>query len=138
MIYKFRAYGHPNILAIHKTTLEFTKDKEVTLKGDCIVGVNSDFQLSRVKEFIRSLKNNKIKITIKAQGTENQETMEAEINHSFNSDNEVVIRKTGFLSGRTFAVNASKASFELNRSLISHLKKDGSKVMVIFGSLGKE
>ena len=46
MIYKFNAYGHPNILGTHKTTFEFTKDNELTLNGDCIVGVKADFELS--------------------------------------------------------------------------------------------
>ena len=60
MIYKFNAYGHPNILATHKTTLEFTKDKEVSLKGDCIVAVKADFDLIKIKEFIKDSKNNRI------------------------------------------------------------------------------
>jgi hypothetical protein len=33
------AQGHENILATHKTTLEFTKDKRLSKKGDCIVAV---------------------------------------------------------------------------------------------------
>ena len=45
MSYSFTAYGHKNILATHKTTIEFTKDKELSLKGNCIVGVRADFDL---------------------------------------------------------------------------------------------
>ena len=56
MQYKFKAYGHPNITAKHKTTLEFTKDKELSLRGDCIVGVKSDFELPLIKNFISQLK----------------------------------------------------------------------------------
>ena len=55
---KFRIYGHKNMLAIHKNTLEFTKDKELTKRGDCIVGVNSDFKIT--KEILNA---KKIKIT---------------------------------------------------------------------------
>lgn len=135
MIYKFHAYSHHNVLATHKTTLEFTKDKEITLKGDCIVGVSSDFELSKAKEFISSLNGNKIKIIIKTPDNEAQETIEAEVNSSFNSDNELIMRKTDFASERTFAVKANKAAFELNRSLINYLKKEGGKVIVIFKPL---
>ena len=64
MKYKFHAYGHPNILATHKTTLEFTKDSELSLKGDCIVGVKADFDLNEIKKFVKNLKSNQIKIII--------------------------------------------------------------------------
>ena len=40
------AQGHENILGTHKTTLEFTKDKHLTKKGDCIVAVAADKALA--------------------------------------------------------------------------------------------
>ncbi len=43
MKYTFTAQGHPNILATHKTTLEITKDTEVTGEGGCIIAVKADF-----------------------------------------------------------------------------------------------
>ena len=43
---KFSARGHENIRGVHKTTFEFTKEKELTLKGDCIIGVNADFDFN--------------------------------------------------------------------------------------------
>ena len=64
MQYKFHAYGHKNILGTHKATLEFTKDEEVSLKGDCIVGVNADFELKDLKEFIKGRESKKVSITI--------------------------------------------------------------------------
>ncbi|HUT17100.1 MAG TPA: DUF371 domain-containing protein, partial [Acidobacteriota bacterium] len=39
-------YGHKNIQATHKTTLEFTKDKHLSKKGDCIVAVAVDKALT--------------------------------------------------------------------------------------------
>jgi len=136
MEYKFIAYGHPNILATHKTTLEFTKDKEVSLKGDCIVGVNADFELSKIKQFIKNTKNNKISIAIQiiSKNKKHKKTKEkifAEINPNFNSDEELVIRKTDFLSDRTFAINADKAAFELDRGLIGFLTGKENKVRVV-------
>ncbi len=136
MIYKFNAYGHQNVLGTHKTTLEFTKEKEVSLKGDCIVGVNADFELSRLKEFIRkSIKNNnkKITITIKTilQNKQFQETILAEIDPNFEDAKELVIRKTNFVSERTFAIKADKAAFDLNRNLIRFLRGKKNRINVI-------
>ncbi len=35
-------YGHPNIRAMHEKTIELTKAKDITLRGDCIIGVNAN------------------------------------------------------------------------------------------------
>ena len=130
MIYKFNAYGHPNILGKHKTTLEFTKDEKVSLKGDCIIGVNADFDLIELKEFIKKSNNKKISITI-STADKIQEKINAELNYNFDSDKEFVIRKTDFASERTFAINANKAAFDLNRGLINFLKEKKSKISVV-------
>lgn len=128
MKYTFNAYGHQNIRATHKTTLEFTKDKEVSLKGDCIVGVKADFDLGKIKDFIKKAQNRKITITIEAPGKNIKETVNAELNPGFNSGREMVIRKTDFASERTFAVKADKAALELNRGFVGHMK--GEKITI--------
>ncbi len=134
MQYKFYAYGHPNIQAKHKTTLEFTKDNELSLKGDCIVGVKADFELLKLKQLIKRLKNNKITITI-STNKKIQEKIFAELNPDFNSNKEFVIRKADFVSERTFAIRANKAAFDLNRDLIDFLKGEGNKIDVIIENI---
>ena len=133
MIYKFHAYGHPNILGAHKTTLEFTKDREVSLKGDCIIGVNADFDLGKIRNFAENSINKKITITIKTTSKlkKLQETVFAELNPSFNDETEFVVRKTDFVSERTFATSSNKAAFELNRGLINYLKEKKNKIAII-------
>ena len=121
MMYSFNCYGHEHITAKHKTTLEFTKDKNLSLMGDCIVGVKSDISLKLLKNFIKSLKNNRIKILIRVNG--NEEEIDAEVNPIYNSNVEMVIRKSEFRDERTFAIKANKAAFDLNRKLIVCLKK---------------
>ena len=136
MKYIFYAYGHPNILGTHKTTLEFTKDKDLTLNGDCIVGINADFDLGKIKKLI-SLKSKKITITIKAINNKKlKETIKAQINASFDDSHELVIRKTDFLSERTLAIKANKAAFELNRELIYFLRCKDTKISVIIENKG--
>ena len=53
MIYAFSAYGHRNILATHKTTLEFTREKEV---GFAIGSINFVARLDLRKLFEASVK----------------------------------------------------------------------------------
>ena len=139
MAYKFKACGHKNITAKHKTTFEFTKDKSLTLRGDCIIGVSADFSLLSLKEFIKSLKNRKIKIIIEInninQGLDGEkiikEIINAEVNPGFNSDSEMVIRKSDFIDKRTFAVKANKSSIELGRNLISLLKDPKQEINIL-------
>ena len=132
MIYKFNAYGHPNILGTHKTTLEFTKDKEVSLKGDCIIGINTDFELDKLKEFIRKSNNKKISITISTTNNKKiQETIFAEINPKFDSDKEFVIRKTDFISERTFATRADKSAHDMDRDLIDFLREKRKRISIV-------
>lgn len=127
----FRAYGHPDILATHKTTLEFTKDKEVTREGNCIVGVNSDFSLNELKKITNNSK--KIKIIIKVDCLEEQ--INCEVNKNFNDDKEIVVRKGDFVSERTFGVKADKAAGDLDRKLVERLKNPEQKILVKFNNI---
>jgi len=131
MQYKFHACGHPNILGKHKTTLEFTKDSGLSLKGDCIVGVRADFDLNKLKNFIKKIKNNKIMITIETPDKKIKEVIEAELNPEFSDDKEIVIRKTDFVSERTLAIKSNKAAFELKKGLIGYLRHQNFKISVI-------
>jgi|SRR3989344_2149235 len=129
MPYKFSAHGHPNILATHKTTIEFTKDKELSKEGNCIVGVNSDFDLESLKKFINkkiSLGKKSIKIIIKINDI--KEEINAELNPDFDDDKEMVIRKSDFASKRTFAIRADKGAFDL--AICSNLKSKDDKIIV--------
>ena len=139
MVYSFNCDGHSNITARHKTTLEFTKDEELGLAGDCIVGVKADFSLQQLKKFIKKLNNNKITIIIETMNNINNnsnekivEKINAEVNPGFDSDKEMVIRKSDFIDGRTFAIRADKASIDINKRLIVYLKVCGKiKVDII-------
>ena len=134
MQYTFNAHGHPNILATHKTTLEFTRDSELSLKGDCIVGVRADFELNKIKKIINKSKNNKIKILIETENKKINGIIEAELNPNFNDNNEIVIRKTDFASERTLAYRSNKAAFALKMALIDFLKEKRNKITVILKS----
>lgn len=161
MMYSFNCCGHENITARHRTTFEFTKEADLSMKGDCIIGVCADFDLEGIKRFIEKLGSSKVTITIETiiTGYNNKycneeknnfkknisedetksnfadkkiiEKINAEVNPGFNSGKEMVIRKTGFISERTFAVNADKAAFELNRDLAGFLKEKENRIRVI-------
>lgn len=121
---KFRAYGHPNITATHEKTFEFTKDKELTLKGDCIIGVNADFSLEEIKPL---LKAEKIEIIVKIENEKIRST--AKINKTFCDKHEIVVRKTNYLSTRTLAFNADKVAADF-LPLVQKLKNPNTLIEV--------
>ena len=129
MAYSFTCYGHENITAKHKTTLEFTKSNELSLKGNCIIGVKADFSIKEIKRFIESLGNNK-KIIITIAENKIIEKINAEINSDFNSGIEMVIRKSGFIDKRTFAIKADKGACDLRGELIKHIAGNKQKIIV--------
>ena len=134
MGYSFTCYGHQNITSKHKTTLEFTKDRYLTLKGDCIVGIKADFSLLHLKKFIKSLKNNKkIIIIIEILNNDNKiiEKINAEINPDFNSEKDIVIRKSDFIDNRTLAIKADKAACDLNMDFIENIKNNKRKIRIM-------
>ena len=45
--------GHKNILSLHEKTIEITKDNELTVNGDCIVGINSSLACIDLPEKIQ-------------------------------------------------------------------------------------
>ena len=129
--YAFTAWGHPNIRATHPTTLMFTKDPECTAKGDCIVGVRADFDVGKVKEFLRGVvKPIGLRMRIAEKGKEQVEELVALINPDFNDGQEMVVRKSDFKGHRTLAIRATKASLQLSRKLVSSIKKNDVKMVI--------
>jgi len=121
---KFTASGHGNVLATHRNTLEFTRDAELTKRGDCIVAVAADYSLEEAKKL-----RERVKITIRCSGR--AESLTATINPGFSDGHEMVIRKSSFASSRTFATGADKAAADLSRSFVALLKSPEAKVEVV-------
>ncbi|MBT7902284.1 HAD-IA family hydrolase [Candidatus Woesearchaeota archaeon] len=120
--YSFNSYGHENLLAMHRNTLELTKDSELSKQGDCIVGIKTDFKLNKIKKL---LKYPLLKLTLKS-GREKEEIL-FKTNPKFSSNSEIVIRITDFESERTLGVRADKSSKLMNRKLVKKLQKNNVK-----------
>lgn len=128
MRYSFTAFGHPNVLATHRTTLEITKDNELTKKGDCIIAVAADFSFAEIRKIICSCNGGKIKLAIEAAGI--KEEITAVANKGFCSEKEIVLRKGSFISERTLGTSADKAAADLSRKLAEKLKSPETSVSV--------
>jgi hypothetical protein len=120
-MYSFSCYGHKNITASHKTTLEFTKDKDIGRIAHCIIGVNADFSLEKIRKEIS--KKDSMLITICAKGL--KEEIRCLTNKWFN-----VVRKSEFSSERTLGLRGDKASSDLSKELKNKLKDPTLRITV--------
>ncbi len=122
----FTCRGHENITALHRTTLEFTKDKELSRRGDCIVGVAADFSLKELQMLVKFSKKMRIRMSIEdlkePQVAELSEEIEGDVNPTFCDENEIVIRLGSFTSQRTLLTNTNKAAKHLNTNFVRCLK----------------
>jgi hypothetical protein len=127
------AQGHKNILATHKTTLEFTKDQHLSKKGDCIVAVAADKAFADLSaEFKEKLRNTHEKLIIIIEAGEIFEQVNAQGSPQLilAHPTDMVIRKSDYVCSRTLAVRADKAACDLSRDLAEKLKNPKQKVKI--------
>lgn len=127
------AKGHKNILAIHPTTLEFTKEDDMSRSGDCIIAVSADKAIPDLSvEFKEKLleENARLTILIEAGGIAETVTAYGSAHLTLVHPTEIVVRKSNYICNRTLAVRADKASADLSRDLIEKLKNPAQKVKI--------
>jgi len=131
---KIYAFGHENILSTHKTTIELTKVKNLTRKGNCIVGINATkacFDLnSTLKEKINNGK--KLKVTLKIENLQDSFYGFGNKELRLLDKDDMVFRTSNYICNRTVLVNCTKSSNEITRALIEMLKIPGKRLTITF------
>ncbi|MEM1564436.1 MAG: DUF371 domain-containing protein [Candidatus Bathyarchaeia archaeon] len=126
-------FGHKNIRATHPTTLEITKEKELSIRGDCIVVVSADKGFPDFKpEFKELLRRDGAKVFIQIDAGGITESISAfgcsrlVLGHP----TDLVVRKSDYVCSRTLAIKANKAACNLSRSLVATLQNPSQKVEI--------
>ena len=126
-------YGHENMEATHKMTLEITRDQHMTKKGNCIVTVAADKALADLNsEFKENLRKSRAKLTlaIEASGVIEQVNAKGSPQLILTHPTDIVVRKSDYVCSRTLAVNADKAACDLSRALVEKLRDPEQKVKI--------
>jgi hypothetical protein len=129
-----RAKGHQNILATHKTTLQITKDDQISKRADCVVAVSADKSLRELASDVkRALRSNtaKMRLTIQAGHMSESITGFGSAALTMSDPDDMVVRKSTFTSGRTLMISADKAARDLDRSFIEKLKTSEDVIIII-------
>ncbi len=119
--------------ATHHATVEFTKDKDLSKNGDCVLIVSANKGLADLSlDFKKALKKPHAKLTVKIEADDLCEEFHAEGSPHLILSNkqEIVIRKSDYISDRTLAVHADKAAKDISRQLVAKLKNPKQKAKI--------
>ena len=135
MHFEIPFYGHENIRSLHPKTIEITTEPNLTLNGDCIIGVKASCGCNDIPDRLKSLLQNskskiscttivkELKFKIKGKGNEKLTLL---------NPHDIVIRKSSFVCPRTLATNCDVASDSLPRQMVKLLRNpDTSGVFAI-------
>lgn len=130
MQFEIPFYGHKNIRSLHPKTIEITTESDLTVNGDCIIGVNAACGCNDIPEKIKTLlKNPKSEVSctiivkdfsFKTIGKGNEKLI-------LMNPHDIVIRKSSFVCPRTLATNFDAASDAIPRSIVKILQDPDAK-----------
>jgi len=125
LIESFTAWGHPNIRAVHRMTLMITKDAKITKRGDCIVAVSACKGLQEMDEGIKNAmrsENARIKLILDAAGYKVEISGRGDPRLPLSHPTDMVARKSGFISDRTFMLNSDRAAIDIPVQMVKLLQ----------------
>jgi len=127
--------GHKNILSLHEKTIEITKDTELTVNGDCIIGTNSNLACIDLPEkFKKKIQNpdSTIVFTIVADGHSFSIHGMGSEKLTLKHTSDIVLRKSAFTCSRTIAIKCDKASDDIPRTMVKKLQnpKTNGKLII--------
>lgn len=119
------ARGHPNITASHYNTFQITRERSISRRADCVIGVEADKSISELSEEIRKEiragKKLKIALRLPDYGIE-EEVHAVGAPSDFSHPGDIVVRKSSYVCSRTLAIKADKAAKDLSREMVDLLK----------------
>jgi hypothetical protein len=130
---ELQACGHPNILATHPMTVEITKERHLTKRGDCVIAVAATRGLTDLSRQFKTLcKDQRTQITMEIEAEGIRELILGYGNSSLTLDHpkEMVARRSNYVSDRTLFVRADKAASDISRDLVRALRLPRTDVRI--------
>lgn len=129
----FKAKGHANVRATHRTTFEVTREDYLTPRGDCIIGVSSEVAAAHLpgwlKDWLRS--GGPVVVVLSSGGHVDAVTGWGDPRMTLDDPVRMVFRRSNYVGPETVVVRASKAARDLDRGLVEALRRGGELVVAI-------
>jgi len=127
------ARGHENIQANHETTIEITREKALTKRGNCVIAVDAmKGAVDLHPRFKEATKKEGARITITIEANELKEVVNARGSPRllFLHPMDLVVRKSDYVCGRTIAIRADKAASDISRKIVKKLRDPHQRVRI--------
>ena len=125
MRFEISFHGHKNVRSLHPKSIEITTQSDLTVNGDCIVGVKASCGCLGIPDKMKALLqkpqsevictilvgNHSFKV--KGRGSENL---------ALTNPHDIVIRKSNFTCPRTLSIGCDTASDSIPRQMIDALQ----------------
>ncbi|MDO9540116.1 MAG: DUF371 domain-containing protein [Methanocalculus sp.] len=125
--------GHANVISCHPTTFEVTCEEELTLQGDCIIGVAADKGAADLSDAFCDLladDSATLRTYLSAGGISCEIRSYGSSRMTFDHLTDLVWRRSDFVCGRTIGIRSDFVARTLPRELIRVLS-GGAEMEVI-------
>ena len=122
----FKARGHPNVRATHRSTLEVTVDDYLTPRGDCIVGISAELSPSTLPAWLKEViasDDSVVVLVLCSGGICDSVVGRGSSKMTLGDNRRMVFRKSTYVGPETVMVGASKAAADLRRDLVERLSR---------------
>ena len=126
-------HGHPNIRSLHLRAIEVTKNPNLTLRGDCIIGVRANKACKDLNPTLQRLlkkEDSIIRLSIFAGNLSYRLKGSGHSKLLLLDAQDIVIRKTNFVCSRTLCINSDKASLDVPREIVRWLQDPESRAVL--------
>jgi hypothetical protein len=127
------ASGHPKIRADHPTTLEITKEDDLTETGDCIIAISASKGCADLSAgFSKLVKNDQTHVTLTIEAGDRTDTIRGQGSSrlTLRHPNDLVARKSNYVCRRTIMILADKSASDLDREFVKILRDSRTRIRI--------
>lgn len=131
--YRFRAFGHINVRAEHKSTLEVTAEEHLTPRGDCIIGVRAPHGSAGLPKNVKNTLRNgwNACLVVRAGSYSDVVCGRGDTRLQLSDETRMIFRKSSFIEPATVFVGADKSARDLDRRLIRELARGAAADFIL-------
>jgi hypothetical protein len=133
LCYRFKAFGHVNVRAKHKSTLEVTVDEYLTPRGDCIIGIKAPHGAAGLPENVKAglRKGWNACLVIRSGAFSDVVCGRGDERLILSDSNRMIFRKSRYVEPATVFIDADKSAGDLDRRLVKELARGASVDLVL-------
>ncbi len=130
MRFEISFHGHKNVRSLHPKSIEITTDSDLTVNGDCIVGVGASCGCLGIPAEMKTLlqkPQSEVTCTILVGNLSYKITGRGSEKLTLKNPHDIVIRKSNFTCPRTLSIGCDTASDSIPRQMIKALQDPEAK-----------